>query len=251
MMYNCFTHTIFWLLRFFQWVKMLALSLLHNWIAYFLSCRRVLEPYNRSVFCICPWNGLASHSEKIVVLLDSSCSQDSLFPPSTPSPPLCLWVERKNKTRASARNVCGCEWFAWQCKLTKMASRLLENEKNKTVLENCYKICKQLLYRYWWNTRIFPFTKKSYLHHAQWRYYFYLSCVRILVSPWLLTLLANYNRTSHSGVQPVLLKFHQCKWNKQNITWPLGDTNFIFLCWKYLSWVRVISLISLLISLSM
>ena len=27
-----------------------------------------------------------------------------------------------------------------------------------------------LLYRYWWNTRIFPFTKKSYLHRAQWRY---------------------------------------------------------------------------------
>ena len=48
---------------------------------------------------------------------------------------------------------------------------------------------KQFYYkdRYWWNTRIFPFTKNSYLHHAQWRYYFYLSCVRILVSPWLLT----------------------------------------------------------------
>ena len=44
-----------------------------------------------------------------------------------------------------------------------------------------------LLYRYWWNTRIFPFTKKAYLHRVQWRYYFYLSCVRILVSPWLLT----------------------------------------------------------------
>ena len=44
-----------------------------------------------------------------------------------------------------------------------------------------------LLYRYWWNTRIFPFTKKSYLHRAQWRYYFCLSRVRILVSPWLLT----------------------------------------------------------------
>ena len=29
-----------------------------------------------------------------------------------------------------------------------------------------------LLYRYWWNTRIFPFTKKSYLHRAQLRYYF-------------------------------------------------------------------------------
>ena len=44
-----------------------------------------------------------------------------------------------------------------------------------------------LLYRYWWNTRIFPFTKKTYLHRAQWRYYFYLSRVRILVWPWLLT----------------------------------------------------------------
>ena len=29
-----------------------------------------------------------------------------------------------------------------------------------------------LLYRYWWNTRIFRFTKTSYLHRAQWRYYF-------------------------------------------------------------------------------
>ena len=44
-----------------------------------------------------------------------------------------------------------------------------------------------LLYRYWWNTRIFPFTKKSFLHRAQWRYYFYLSRLRMLVSPWLLT----------------------------------------------------------------
>ena len=44
-----------------------------------------------------------------------------------------------------------------------------------------------LLYIYWWNTRIFPFTKKSYLHRGQWRYHFYLSRVRILVSPWLLT----------------------------------------------------------------
>ena len=49
-----------------------------------------------------------------------------------------------------------------------------------------------LLYRYWWNTRIFPCTKKSYLYRAQWRYHFYLSPVRILVSPWLLTWLANY-----------------------------------------------------------
>ena len=50
--------------------------------------------------------------------------------------------------------------------------------------------CKRdsvLLYRYWWNTRIFPFTKKTYLHRARWRYFFYLSRVRILVLPWLLT----------------------------------------------------------------
>ena len=65
-----------------------------------------------------------------------------------------------------------------------------------------------LLYVYWWNTRIFPFTKKSYLHCAQWRYYFYLSHVRILALPWLLTWLANYKRASRSGARPVLLTFH-------------------------------------------
>ena len=44
-----------------------------------------------------------------------------------------------------------------------------------------------ILYRCWWNTRISPFSKKSFLHRAQWRYYFYLSCVRILMCPWLPT----------------------------------------------------------------
>ena len=39
--------------------------------------------------------------------------------------------------------------------------------------------------------------KKSYLHRAQWRYYFYFSRVRILVSPWLLTLILTFwNRKS-------------------------------------------------------
>ena len=77
--------------------------------------------------------------------------------------------------------------------------------------DNFYSIKLFLSYRYWWNTRIFPFTKKLYLHRAQrryWRYYFYLSRVRILVSPWLLTWLANYKRASRSGARPVLLKFH-------------------------------------------
>ena len=64
-----------------------------------------------------------------------------------------------------------------------------------------------LLYRYWWNTRIFPFTKKWYLHRAQWRYYFYLSRVRILVSPWLLTWLANYKRASRSIILYYCLYF--------------------------------------------
>ena len=44
----------------------------------------------------------------------------------------------------------------------------------------------ELLYKHLWNTRIFPSTKISYLHCVQWRYYFYLSRVRILVLPRLL-----------------------------------------------------------------
>ena len=28
------------------------------------------------------------------------------------------------------------------------------------------------------------------------------------------------------------LVFHWCLYNKQNITWPLGDTKFLFSCWK-------------------
>ena len=76
-------------------------------------------------------------------------------------------------------------------------------------VEDSDPACKNcLFYRYWWNTWIFPFTNISYLHRAQWRYYFYLSRVRILVSPRLLTWLANYKRASHSGARPVLLKFH-------------------------------------------
>ena len=34
----------------------------------------------------------------------------------------------------------------------------------------------------------------TFFHRVQWRYYFYLSCVRILVLPWLLTWLANYKK---------------------------------------------------------
>ena len=34
------------------------------------------------------------------------------------------------------------------------------------------------------------------------------------------------------------LVFHWCLHNKQNITWPLGDTKFLFSCWKNISLVR-------------
>ena len=35
------------------------------------------------------------------------------------------------------------------------------------------------------------------------------------------------------------LVFHWCLYNKQNITWPLKDTKFLFLCWKiFNSFVR-------------
>ena len=59
------------------------------------------------------------------------------------------------------------------------------------IMLKLYIKCR-LLYRYWWDTKIFPFTKKSYPHRPQWRYYFYLSRVRILVSPWLLTLILTF-----------------------------------------------------------
>ena len=33
------------------------------------------------------------------------------------------------------------------------------------------------------------------------------------------------------------LVFHWCLYNKWNITWPLGDTKFLFSCWKNISFV--------------
>ena len=84
---------------------------------------------------------------------------------------------------------------------------------------SCYTrwtmVCMQYKVLYYIDTNEIPgfflSLKNSYLHRAQWRYYFYLSCVRILVSPWLLTWLASYKRASRSGARPVLLKFHQYK----------------------------------------
>ena len=35
------------------------------------------------------------------------------------------------------------------------------------------------------------------------------------------------------------LVFHWCLYNKKNITWPLGDTKFLFSCWKNISLVRL------------
>ena len=53
---------------------------------------------------------------------------------------------------------------------------------------------------------------KNHLHLAQWRYCFYLSRVRIMVSPWLLTWLANYKRASRSVARgrPFKISFTKC-----------------------------------------
>ena len=74
--------------------------------------------------------------------------------------------------------------------LTKVAS----SHEKFDVWPRPYRL---LLDRYWWNTGIFSFTEKSYLHRAQWRYYFYLSPVRILVSPCLLTLILTFWNTKY------------------------------------------------------
>ena len=96
------------------------------------------------------------------------------------------------KTQVSFRQ------FAWgDFHAHLLASLTLISMKKKLQCDCQEKKYTFLLYRYWWNTRIFPFTKKSYLHSAQWRYYFYPSRVRILVSPWLLTLILTFwNRKS-------------------------------------------------------
>ena len=72
------------------------------------------------------------------------------------------------------------------------------------VCKLCMYVC--LLYRSDEIPGFFILLKKSYRHRAQWRYYLYLSRVRILVSPWLLTWLANNERASRSGARPIILK---------------------------------------------
>ena len=79
-----------------------------------------------------------------------------------------------------------------------------------------------LLYSYWWNTRIFAFTKKSYLHCTQQRYCFYLPRVRILVLPWLLTYYDTMFRKWIKKKLSFMWEFHQYLLNKQNIHGRLG-----------------------------
>ena len=52
------------------------------------------------------------------------------------------------------------------------------------------------------------------------------------MSPWLLTWLANYKIAFRSFFTRILTF-----WNRK-YKFPLGDTNFIFSCWKYLSLIR-------------
>ena len=92
---------------------------------------------------------------------------------------------------------------------------------------NTYPLDSNFYYilRYWWNTRIFPFTKKSYLQRAQWRYYFYLLRVRILVSPWLLTLILTFwNRKYYCLYFSFITLYPSCitfLWQAFCHRWPL------------------------------
>ena len=70
----------------------------------------------------------------------------------------------------------GCLSFGWEnwCNIRRRKRIPLYNfrrvscrfcGKNENARPNTEHL-NQSLYRYWWNTRIFPFTKKSYLHRA-------------------------------------------------------------------------------------
>ena len=105
------------------------------------------------------------------------------------------FIRRNNNTE---RQTCGQHiillnrvFFTAVCQTIHAVSKKRDNVAASE--EVSYQL---LLYRYWWNTRIFPLTKKSYLLRVQWRYhmymYFYLSHLKILMSSWLQRWLTNF-----------------------------------------------------------
>ena len=84
-----------------------------------------------------------------------------------------------------------------------------------------------LLYKHQWNTR-WVFARKHDLHTCTcyfhtWEYH---RCYAYIINRAFRRIkLFQWNG----------LVFHSCLYNKQNITWPLGHTKFLFSCWKYFS----------------
>ena len=105
------------------------------------------------------------------------------------------------------------------------------NHLSSATMHNHFLCCRWfILYKHQWNTR-WAFARKLDI----------FTCENTMLSSHvkissLLYWLHNKSRPSHQK----LLKwngliFHWCLYNKQNITWPLGDTKFLFLCWKNIS----------------
>ena len=105
------------------------------------------------------------------------------------------------------------------------------NHLSSATMHNHFLCCKWfILYKHQWNTR-WAFARKLDIFTCENT----MLSSHVKISP-LLYWLHNKSRPSHQK----LLKwngliFHWCLYNKQNITWPLGDTKFLFLCWKNIS----------------
>ena len=105
------------------------------------------------------------------------------------------------------------------------------NHLSSATMHNHFLCCRWfILYKHQWNTR-WAFARKLDIFTCENT----MLSSHVKISP-LLYWLHNKSRPSHQK----LLKwngliFHWCLYNKQNITWPLGDTKFLFLCWKNIS----------------
>ena len=105
------------------------------------------------------------------------------------------------------------------------------NHLSSATMHNHFLCCRWfILYKHQWNTR-WAFARKLDIFTCENT----MLSLHVKISP-LLYWLHNKSPPSHQK----LLKwngliFHWCLYNKQNITWPLGDTKFLFLCWKNIS----------------
>ena len=94
------------------------------------------------------------------------------------------------------------------------------------------KRAREPRYKHQWNTR-WAFTRKLDFFTCENNKL--SSHVKISPLLWL----HNRSRLSHQKLSRWNgLVVHWCLYNKQNITWPLGDTKFFFSCWKIFSTLK-------------